>query len=72
MEAEIALYNLKKIQREEARLREVQQLRDEKEKEIQRLRALQEKALDREAAADEVKAKRAYEETEKQARIQKQ
>ena len=46
-------------------MREVQQLRDEKEKEIQRLRALQERALDREAAADEVKAKRAYEETEK-------
>jgi hypothetical protein len=30
-----------------------------------KLRALQEKALDREAEADEVKAKRVFEETEK-------
>jgi hypothetical protein len=36
------------------------------------LRALQEKALDSAAAADEVKAKRAFEETEKQAKIKKQ
>jgi hypothetical protein len=33
---------------------------------------MQEKALDREAEADEIKAKRAFEETEKQARIKKQ
>jgi hypothetical protein len=31
-----------------------------------------EKALDREAAADKVKAKRAFEETERQAKIMKQ
>jgi hypothetical protein len=33
--------------------------------EVARLRAMQEKMLDNAAAADEVKAKRAFEETEK-------
>ncbi len=72
METERTQYNLQKIKREEARIREAQLLRDEKEKEVQKLRAMQEKALDREAEADEIKAKRAFEETEKQARIKKQ
>lgn len=43
-------------------------MKDEKEKEIQRLRELQEKAADRQSEIDALRAKRAYEEGERQAR----
>ena len=47
---------------------EAKKIRDEKEKEIQRLRELQEKAADRQGEIDALRAKRAYEEGERQAR----
>lgn len=43
-------------------------LREEKELEIQRLRELQERAADRQGEIDALRAKRAYEEGERQAR----
>lgn len=47
---------------------EAKRIADEKEKEIQRLRELQEKAADRQGEIDALRAKRAYEEGERQAR----
>jgi hypothetical protein len=47
----------------------VQRQKDEKEREIQRLRELQEKASDRQAEIDALRAKRAFEEGERQARL---
>ena len=47
---------------------EAQRIKEEKEKEIQRLRELQEKAADRQAEIDALRAKRAFEEGERQAR----
>lgn len=47
---------------------ENQRIKDEKEREIQRLRELQEKAADRQAEIDALRAKRAFEEGERQAR----
>lgn len=47
---------------------EAQRIKDEKEREIQRLRELQEKAADRQAEIDALRAKRAFEEGERQAR----
>jgi hypothetical protein len=43
-------------------------IKEEKEREIQRLRELQEKAADRQAEIDSLRAKRAFEEGERQAR----
>ncbi len=65
VENNIAEYQRKKIAAEEQRVREARKIADEKEREIQRLREMQEKAQDRQAQMDEVKAKKAYEESEK-------
>ena len=43
-------------------------LKDEKEREVQRLREMQEKANDRQAELDALRAKRAMEQNERQAR----
>ena len=43
-------------------------IRDEKEKEVARLREMQEKANDRQAEIDALRAKRAMEKNERQAR----
>lgn len=43
-------------------------IREEKEKEIQKLREMQEKAADRQADIDALRAKRAFEEGERNAR----
>ena len=43
-------------------------IKDEKEKELQKLREMQEKAADRQSEIDALRAKRAYEQQERQAR----
>lgn len=64
----IVEYNKKRIEKEELAALEAKRLRDEKELEIQRLRELQERAADRQGEIDALRAKRAYEEGERQAR----
>lgn len=61
-------YNKARALKEEQQQIEAKRLRDEKEQEIQRLRELQEKAADRQGEIDALRAKRAYEEGERQAR----
>ena len=63
----IAYQKAKDLKEYEAQL-EAQRIKDEKEREIQRLRELQEKAADRQAEIDALRAKRAFEEGERQAR----
>ena len=65
LEQEVLEYNRKKILAEEAAAREAKRLADEKEKEIQRLREAQEKAADRQAEIDQLRAKRAHEQHER-------
>lgn len=66
----IVEYNREKARKEEEAAIEEKRKRDEKEQEIQRLRELQEKAADRQGEIDALRAKRAYEEGERQARQQ--
>ena len=47
---------------------EQRRIKEEKEREVQRLRELQEKAQDRQAEIDALRAKRAFEESERIAR----
>ena len=68
LEQEIVDYNTKKAQREEEIIQEQKRQQEEKEQEIQRLRELQEKASDRQAEIDALRAKRAFEESERHAR----
>jgi hypothetical protein len=68
LEDEIAEYNRNKAQREEELLDEARRSQEEKELEIQRLRELQEKASDRQAEIDALRAKRAFEESERMER----
>ena len=52
LDQNIAEFTRKKIEREEAKLREDRRIKAEKELEIQRLRELQERANDRQAELD--------------------
>ena len=67
-DAKIVEYNKAKAKKEEDAAIEAKRIRDEKELEIQRLRELQEKAADRQGEIDALRAKRAFEEGERQAR----
>jgi len=67
-EDEINAYRQAKDQKEYEAQLEATRIKDEKEKEIQRLRELQEKAADRQSEIDALRAKRAFEEGERQAR----
>lgn len=67
-ERKIIEYQREKDQKEYEAQLEAQRIKEEKEKEIQRLRELQEKAADRQAEIDALRAKRAFEEGERQAR----
>lgn len=67
-EQEIIAYQKARDQKEYEAQIEAQRVKDEKEREIQRLRELQEKAADRQAEIDALRAKRAFEEGERQAR----
>lgn len=67
-EMKVVQYNRERDAREEARLAEERRIKEEKELEVTRLRALQEKAADRQAEIDALRAKRAFEEGERQTR----
>lgn len=67
-EMAIVRYNLERDAKEQARLEEERRIKEEKEYEIQRLREMQEKAADRQAEIDALRAKRAFEEGERQFR----
>ncbi|KAJ0407177.1 hypothetical protein P43SY_001135 [Pythium insidiosum] len=64
----VAAYIRKKAADEEAKLQEETRLRKAKELRVAKLRAQQEKAQDKRAAQDEFRAKKAWEETEMNAR----
>ncbi|KAG7376142.1 Cilia- and flagella-associated protein 45 [Phytophthora pseudosyringae] len=64
-----AAYLRKKALEEEAKLREEARIRKSKELRTAKLRAQQEKAQDKQAIQDEFRAKKAYEETEKNTRL---
>ena len=68
LENKIVDYNRQKALREEEQLAEARRIKEEKEREVQRLRELQEKAQDRQAEIDALRAKRAFEESERIAR----
>ena len=61
-------YQIDKGKKEEEELAEKRRLQDEKEKETQKLREKQEKAKDQQSVMDAIRAKRAFEESERNAR----
>ena len=61
-------YNQERALKEEDRLAEERRVKAQKEFEVQKLRELQEKAQDRQAEIDALRAKRAFEEGERQSR----
>ena len=65
----ILKYNMEKAKEEEEKLKEKKRLQEEKEKEVQKLREMQEKAADKILELDTLRAKRAAEENEREARI---
>jgi len=64
----ILQYNIEKAQKEAEYVAEQKRIKDEKEREVQRLRELQEKASDRQSEIDALRAKRATELADRQAR----
>ena len=68
LEMKIVDYNRQKAMREEEQAAELRRAKEEKEREVQRLRELQEKAQDRQSEIDALRAKRAFEESERIAR----
>ena len=62
-------YNMEKAKKEEDELREKKRIRDEKERETQRLREKQEKANDKLAEMAAIKAKRAYDQSEREIKL---
>lgn len=67
-EQEIVRYNQEKVKREMEAALEEKRIKEEKEREVARLREMQEKAADRQSEIDALRAKRAFEEGERQAR----
>ena len=65
----ILKYNMQKAKLEEEKLKEKKRIQEEKEKEVQKLREKQEKAADKMSELDALRAKRAAEEAEREARI---
>lgn len=68
IDSKIVDYNKRKAQREEEQQAELKRLHDEKEREIQRLREKQLRAINKQAEIDELKARRAFEQSERQTR----
>ena len=60
---------MEKAKKEEEELKEKKRMQEEKEKEVQKLREKQEKAQDKMAELDAIRAKRAYEAGEREARL---
>lgn len=65
LEEEVIQYNKKKLAADEIKASEAKKIADEKEREIQLLREAQEKAADRQAEIDQLRAKRAAEQRER-------
>ena len=65
-------YNLEKMKKEEEEYKERKRIQEEKEREVQKLREKQEKAIDKQAELDAMRAKRAYEQSEREARIKEE
>lgn len=68
LELKIHEYNLNRIKKEEEEATEKKRILEEKEKELQKMRDRQEKAKDKQSELDALRAKRAYEDAERQAR----
>lgn len=68
LDLKIHEYNIKKAKREEEEIAEKKRIQDEKEKEVQKIRDRQEKANDKQAELDYIRAKRAFEQAERNAR----
>lgn len=68
LELKIHEYNLNKARREEEELAEKKRITEEKEREVQKMREKQERAKDKQSELDAIRAKRAYEQTERMAR----
>ena len=62
----ILKYNIEKAKKKRRWIKGKKRIRDEKEREVQRLREKQEKANDKLAEMAEIKAKRAYEQSERE------
>lgn len=69
---QIIRYNQTKAQQEYKRQMRDQRNKDEKERELQKLREAQEKSSNRQEEIDAARAKRAFEDSEKQARHREQ
>lgn len=67
-EENIVRYNVEKAQKDAEYQAELKRIQDEKERDVQRLRDLQEKASDRQSEIDALRAKRAAELADRQAR----
>ena len=65
----ILKYNLEKAKKEEDEIKEKKRIRDEKERETQKLREKQEKANDKLAEMAAIKAKRAYDQNEREIKL---
>lgn len=68
LELKIHEYNVNKAKKEEEDLAEKKRIQEEKEREVQKLRERQERAKDKQSELDYIRAKRAFEEAERQAR----
>ncbi|MCQ2819959.1 MAG: trichohyalin-plectin-homology domain domain-containing protein [archaeon] len=68
LDLKILKYNIEKNKREEEYLAEQKRIKEEKEKEVQRLREKQERAIDKQVEIDELRAQRAFEESERKIR----
>lgn len=67
-ELKIHEYNVNKIKKDEEEIAEKKRIQEEKEKEVQKLRERQERAQDKQSELDYIRAKRAFEDAERQAR----
>jgi hypothetical protein len=72
LDLQIKKFNLEKARQEEEFLAEKKRIAKEKEMELQRLREKQERAQDKQAEVDAIRAKRAYEESEKKAKLKEE
>lgn len=64
----IAEYNQQRALAEQEKVREAKRIKDEKERETQKLREMQEKAADRQSEIDALRAKRHFEQMERNER----
>lgn len=68
LELKIHQYNVEKTQKDEEDMAEKKRVREDKERETQKLREKQERAADKQSELDAIRAKRAYEDSERNSR----